>query len=197
MNIERAAAMKNDLGFPLSNELLVVFGAHSGAAQMLDLTARLSLDGPLYLLDCGNRSNMYRVAKTLRTLTNDPVAVLKNIRLSRAFTCYQVVALLEKLVHSGEAAGVPVLVLDLLATFMDESVRVDESRMIFDIAMQRLEQLSRAAPVVVSAKPLLSISSPRLGLLEQLKSQAFEVWEEGTLPAPRQTDTQLPLLVDF
>lgn len=197
MNIERAAAMKNDLGFPLSNELLVVFGVHSGAAQMLDLTARLSLDGPLYLLDCGNRSNMYRVAKTLRTLTNDPVAVLKNIRLSRAFTCYQVVALLEKLVHSGEAAGVPVLVLDLLATFMDESVRVDESRMIFDIAMQRLEQLSRAAPVVVSAKPLLSISSPRLGLLEQLKSQAFEVWEEGTLPAPRQTDTQLPLLVDF
>lgn len=197
MNIERAAAMKNDLGFPLSNELLVVFGVHSGAAQMLDLTARLSLDGPLYLLDCGNRSNMYRVAKTLRTLTNDPVAVLKNIRLSRAFTCYQVVALLEKLVHSGEAAGVPVLVLDLLATFMDESVRVDESRMLFDIAMQRLEQLSRAAPVVVSAKPLLSISSPRLGLLEQLKSQAFEVWEEGTLPAPRQTDTQLPLLVDF
>jgi len=197
MNIERAAAMKNDLGFPLSNELLVVFGVHSGAAQMLDLTARLSLDGPLYLLDCGNRSNMYRVAKTLRTLTNDPVAVLKNIRLSRAFTCYQVVALLEKLAHSGEAAGVPVLVLDLLATFMDESVRVDESRMLFDVAMQRLVQLSRAAPVVVSAKPLLSISSPRLGLLEQLKSQAFEVWEEGTLPAPRQTDTQLPLLVDF
>jgi hypothetical protein len=196
MNIEHAA-MKNELGFPLSNELLVVFGVHSGAAQMLDLTARLSLDGPLYLLDCGNRSNMYRVAKTLRTLTNDPVAVLKNIRLSRAFTCYQVVALLEKLAHSGEAAGVPVLVLDLLATFMDESVKVDESRMLFDIAMQRLAQLSHAAPVVVSAKPLLSISSPRLGLLEQLKSQAFEVWEEGTLPAPHQMDTQLPLLVDF
>lgn len=197
MNIERAATIKNDLGFLLSNELLVVFGMHSGAAQMLDLTARLSLDGPLYLLDCGNRSNMYRVAKTLRTLTNDPVAVLKNIRLSRAFTCYQVVALLEKLAHSGEAAGVPVLVLDLLATFMDESVKADESRMLFDIAMQRLQQLSRTAPVVVSAKPLLSISSPRLGLLEQLKSQAFEVWEEGSLPSLRQSDTQLPLLVDF
>lgn len=197
MNIERAATIKNDLGFLLSNELLVVFGMHSGAAQMLDLTARLSLDGPLYLLDCGNRSNMYRVAKTLRTLTNDPVAVLKKIRLSRAFTCYQVVALLEKLAHSGEAAGVPVLVLDLLATFMDESVKADESRMLFDIAMQRLQQLSRTAPVVVSAKPLLSISSPRLGLLEQLKSQAFEVWEEGSLPSLRQSDTQLPLLVDF
>jgi hypothetical protein len=164
---------------------------------MLDLAARLSLDGPLYLLDCGNRSNMYRVAKTLRTLTNDPVAVLKNIHLSRAFTCYQVVALLEKLSHNREAVGVPVLVLDLLATFMDESVKADESRMLFDIAMQRLQELSCTAPVVVSAKPLLSISSPRLDLLGQLKSQAFEVWEEDTLPAPRQPDMQLPLLVDF
>ncbi len=64
---------------------------------MLDLAARLSFTGPLYMLDCGNRSNMYRVARTLRFLTSDPVAMLKNIRLSRAFTCYQVVALLEKL----------------------------------------------------------------------------------------------------
>jgi len=83
-------------GAALSRGLLVVFGEHGGAARMLDLTARLSLRGPLYLLDCGNRSNMYRVARTLRTLTDDPVAVMRNIRLSRAFTCYQVVALLEK-----------------------------------------------------------------------------------------------------
>jgi hypothetical protein len=108
-----------------------------------------------------------------------------------------VVALLEKLTHSGQAEGVPVLVLDLLATFMDESVKVEESRMLFDIALQCLQELSLNAPVVVSAKPLLSISSPRLGLLEKLKAQAFQVWEENTLPSPRQSDTQLPLLVDF
>ena len=34
--------------------------------MMLDLVSRLSLRGPVYLLDCGNRSNMYRVARTLR-----------------------------------------------------------------------------------------------------------------------------------
>lgn len=162
---------------------------------MLDLAARLSLSGPLYLLDCGNRSNMYRVAKTLRSLTNDPVAVLKNIRLSRAFTCYQVVALLDKM--AVETAGVPVLVLDFLTTFMDESVQLAESRMLFESALQRLQQLSRSAPVVASVKPLLSISSPRSGLMEELKSQAFQVWEESALPAPYETDLQLPLLVDF
>lgn len=182
-------------GLPLPNELLVVFGQHGGADIMLDLTARLSMNGHLYLLDCGNRSNMYRVAKTLHTLTNDPVSILRNIHLSRVFTCYQVNTLLEKLVSG--TTKVPVLVLDLLSTFMDESVQLIESQMLFDNTLENLLQLSQSVPVVVSAKPLLSISSPRFGLLEDLKSHAFQVWEENELPAPRPLDVQLPLLVDF
>lgn len=195
MNTERSFVARNDPGFPLPDELLVVFGRHGGADLMLDLAARLSMNGPLYLLDCGNRSNMYRVAKTLRTLTSDPVAILKNIRLSRAFTCYQVTALLEKLASGTKRA--PVLVLDLLTTFMDESVQPAESRMLFDHVLENLLWLSQSVPVVVSAKPLLSISSPRFALLEELKSHASQVWEESVLPAPVAADVQLPLLVDF
>ncbi|MEN6529539.1 MAG: hypothetical protein ABFC97_06760 [Anaerolineaceae bacterium] len=174
----------------LSNGLLVVFGAHGGAGLMLDLVARLSLRGPVYLLDCGNRSDMYRVARTLRSLTDDPVAILRNIRLSRAFTCYQVVALLEK-ISSGVPA--PVLVLDLLSTFMDESVQVNESSMLFNRALHSLTAAASSAPVIVSAKPLLSLSTPRFGLLEQLKSEAAEVWEENVLPPTRLDEIQLPL----
>ncbi len=195
MNIERSFISGNTPGDSLPNELLVVFGRHAGADLMLDLAARLSANGFLYLLDCGNRSNMYRVAKILHTLTNDPVAKLKNIRLSRAFTCYQVTALLEKLVSGTERA--PVLVLDLLTTFMDESVQPAESRMLFDRTLENLLQLSQSMPVVVSVKPLLSISSSRFGLLEELKSHAFQVWEESVPPVPRSADIQLPLLVDF
>jgi len=161
---------------------------------MLDLAARLSLRGQLYILDCGNRSDMYRVAKTLRTLTSDPAAKLKNIRLSRAFTCYQVVALLEKL-SAGEE--VPVLILDLLATFMDESVHAAESKTLFGIAMNHIVQVSLTAPVVVSARPLMSISSPRFGLLEQLKAGASQVWEEAGLPQPGRVEAQLPLFADY
>jgi len=174
----------------LSNGLLVVFGAHGGAGLMLDLVARLSLQGPVYLLDCGNRSDMYRVARTLRSLTDDPVAILRNIRLSRAFTCYQVVALLEK-ISSG--VPVPVLVLDLLSTFMDESVQVNESSMLFNRALHSLTAAASSAPVIVSAKPLLSLSTPRFGLLEQLKSEAAEVWEENVLSPTRLDEIQLPL----
>lgn len=182
-------------GLTLSNGMLVVFSEHGGASLMLDLTARLSLRGPLYLLDCGNRSNMYRVARTLRALTDDPVAVMRNIRLSRAFTCYQVVALLE-IAASRPAA--PVLVLDLLATFMDESVQVQESNMLFNCALQLLSALGQSTPVVISAKPLLSISAPRSGLLEQLKEAATVIWEENVLPSPRlAAGVQLPLLPDY
>lgn len=161
---------------------------------MLDLAARLSLRGQLYILDCGNRSDMYRVAKTLRTLTSDPAAKLKNIRLSRAFTCYQVVALLEKLAAEAE---VPVLILDLLSTFMDESVHTAESKMLFETAMSRILQVSLSAPVVVSARPLMSISSLRFGLLEQLKAGASQVWEETGLPQPGRVEAQLPLFADY
>ncbi len=182
-------------GLTLANGMLVVFSEHGGASLMLDLTARLSLRGPLYLLDCGNRSNMYRVARTLRALTDDPVAVMRNIRLSRAFTCYQVVALLE-IAASRPAA--PVLVLDLLATFMDESVQIQESSLLFNRTLQLLSVLGQSVPVVISAKPLLSISAPRSGLLDRLKEAATVVWEENVLPSPRlAAGIQLPLLPDY
>ncbi len=176
-----------ELALPLANELLVVFGPHAGGNRMLDLAARLTLRGPLYMLDCGNRSNMYHVAKALRPLTNDPTGMLRNIRLSRAFTCYQVHALVEKLVPQ---AGVPVLILDLLSTFMDESVHLDESVMIFDKTMRCIQAASRVAPVVVGAKPLLSLSSPRLVLLARLKSAATHVWEELSLMPPEPIELQ-------
>jgi hypothetical protein len=193
MNKKSTISVHDELGLPLPNELVVIFGVHSGTSVMLDLAAHLSLLGPLYVLDFGNRSNMYRVARALRLLTVDPVAKLQNIRLSRSFTCYQVVSLLEKL---SPDAGVPVLVLDLVATFLDESVPVIESQRLFKNALLRLFSLSRSAPVVVSAKPLFSISSPRFNLLEELKAQAHQVWEESEALISRPADSQLALFAE-
>ena len=177
----------SELALPLPNELMVVFGPHAGSGRMLDLAARLALRGSLYILDCGNRSNMYRVARELRLLTDDSAAKLKNIRLSRAFTCFQVYALLEKLTPE---AGVPVLVMDLLSTFMDESVQVDESALTFLRTMDCIERASLVTPVVVSAKPLLSLSSPRLALLAELKRRATHIWEELSLSEPEPLNLQ-------
>lgn len=167
--------MSKELALPLSNELIVVLGVHAGAEKLLDLTARLALHGEVFLLDCGNRSNMYRVARSLRPLTRDPAAALKNIRLSRAFTCYQAFALLGKVQLT---ARVPVLIMDFLSTFLDESVHADESAFLFEKTLERVKCLAQFAPVVISAKPLLSISAERTGLLALLRSQAAQYWEE-------------------
>jgi len=92
----------------------------------------------------------------------------------------------------------PVLVLDLLSTFMDESVQLQESTHLFVSALQHLQSVGQTVPVVVSAKPLLSLSAPRLGLLQQLKEAAAEVWEETDLPSVNPVrEVQLPLLLDY
>jgi len=194
MESERVFAMSKDLALPLPNELMVVYGVHAGAGRLLDLAARLALHGQVYLLDCGNRSNMYHVARALRPLTRDPAAALKNIRLSRAFTCYQVFALLGKVQL---CTGVPVLILDFLSTFLDESVQAEECTFLFEKTLMRVLRVSQFAPVVVSVKPLLSISAERVGLLTQLKGQAAHFWEEVPEMAAGIVQPQASLFEEF
>lgn len=187
-------AISNNLALPLPNELMVVYGVHAGAGRLLDLAARLALHGQVYLLDCGNRSNMYHVARALRPLTRDPAAALKNICLSRAFTCYQVLALLGKVQLF---TGIPVLVLDFLSTFLDESVQAGECAFLFEKTLKRVLRVSQFAPVVVSVKPLLSISAERAGLLAQLKERAAHFWEEVPEMAAGLAQTQGLLFEGF
>ncbi len=116
---------------------------------MLELAARLALSGELRVLDGGNRFNVYPVARTIRRYSPELTAALARIRLARAFTCYQAAAMLAEM----PAEPRPLLVIDLLATFYDESVNLNESRRLLAGCIPHLQRLSRCAPVVVSAKP--------------------------------------------
>ncbi len=106
------------LSLPLSNRLLVLSAPHAAVRWMLELAARLALSGPLRVLDGGNRFNVYPVARTIRRYSAELTAALARIELVRAFTCYQLAAMLQEM----PADGRPLLVLDMLATFYDESV---------------------------------------------------------------------------
>ena len=92
------------LTLPTTNQFYVIVGGQSAAERLLGLAAQLALRGPLLLLDCGNRANPLPLARELRRLTPDPVAALRGIQSARAFTCYQVVTLLEE-TASRAAAG--------------------------------------------------------------------------------------------
>lgn len=174
---------------PSSNEFYVVIGRRAAAERLIELAARLALRGPLLILDCGNRANPQWLARELRRRTNDPVGALRNVRSARAFTCYQVVALLEQ--TSGRPLQQPVLIFDLLATFYDESVSYREGRLLLEYAIKRIQAIRQNAPVVASAAPPPEDFPQRQTFLNHLCSQAGEVWQEQLALA--QESQQLPL----
>lgn len=166
---------------PLPPQLLLVIGNRAMSEKMLELVAALALKQRVTLLDCGNQSNMYAVARAIRPFTSDPVGVMNRIRLSRAFTCYQVLAMLEAV--SAVPPREPLVILDLLATFLDEDVKLKDSQRLLTRSIACLERLSQFAPVLVSLRPIPPISAARECLMEQLRASASAAWEEP-IPLP-------------
>jgi hypothetical protein len=98
---------------------------HGGHADLLVAAARLARRGPVTILDGGNRCNAYTLARA----AGGRPEVLGRIFLSRAFTCYQMAALIDQTCPGVARAcpgadrttldGSPTLVIDLLDTFYD------------------------------------------------------------------------------
>jgi len=156
---------------PAPRQLVVVIGPHAVTPGMQELAARLAMQGPLRVLDGGNRFNVYPVAVNLRRRTTQLEESLARITLARAFTCYQ----MHTLLCDTPAAPVPTLILDLLSTFLDENVRLEESRRLLEACLGEIRRLNEQAPVVVSIKPLLPISQERTPLLEMIEAAATQV----------------------
>jgi hypothetical protein len=159
--------------------LSFVIGARHIHQELLDAVAHMSLRGPVRVLDGGNSFNAYQVARALRRHSPD-LAGLERIQLARAFTCYQMLALLE----STPQYALPTLVLDMLTTFYDENVPLRECQRLLEASLAHLQRLSRAAPVLVNASWPKAIASERAQLVEAIEQIADQVYylEE---PAPR------------
>jgi hypothetical protein len=173
--------MDNSSLLSQKNSLTLIIAQHAGMPLMFEFAAQFALNGNVRVLDCGNRFNIYPLAEVIRKRTSHLAEVMSRIVLSRAFTCYQVTTLLEET----DAHPVPTLVLDLLSTFLDESVSLQESSRLLQLGITHLERLSSVAPVVISVKPLLSLSADRQQLLDLLKEAAADtVLFEAQHPQP-------------
>lgn len=172
----------NALLTPLPGNLLLVVAPHAGGAIVQDLIARLASQGALRVLDGGNRFDALAVSRALCRWSVAPVdlpAALERIQLARAFTCYQMVALLDQ----APARPIPTLVLDLLSTFYDENVSAAESLRLLRACLQQLRRLNRLAPVAVSARPTPPSGRPEL--LQALQEAADYIYIlEPHLPQP-------------
>jgi hypothetical protein len=171
----------------------LVIAPHAGIILVDEVVARLSLNSPVRLIDCGNRANAFPIAKVIRTLTTNINTALENIQISRAFTCYQVSSMLHQ---EPNAQGLPILVVDLLSTFLDEDVSLIESRRLLAQSIIDLHRLSQTSPALITIKPLLTVSTDRLPLLNALVDIAattFRLEEPSPLPTPDVQATLWPI----
>lgn len=140
--------------------------------DVLSLVAAWAVRGALRVVDGGNLFNVLVVCRMIRRETSQVDSIMERIYVSRAFTCFQMSAMLCDL----PALQTPLLVIDPLHTFYDESVDDQQSRRLLDKCMAYLKRQSRFAPVLLAAFP-----SPKAGkrsfLLETLLKEADSVWQ--------------------
>ena len=150
------------------------------------LIAHLALVGPVRVLEGGHAFNAFTLARLIRRQTPHLEAALARITLARAFTCYQVLALLAKT----PATASPCFVLNLLTTFYDETLSQPESERLLNLAIEHLLRLRERAPVVVIVAPPPPQYAARARLLTHLEALADEIL---TAPSPQSQPVQTRL----
>ncbi|HLC04650.1 MAG TPA: hypothetical protein VJK02_16570 [Anaerolineales bacterium] len=157
----------------LQPRLSLFWGAHTPTRTLLAAATTLASRGqPLRIFDGGNRFDGYFVARLARRLSTDPQTTLTHIRLSRAFTCFQMAELIE----NTPADLQPLFLLDLLATFYDESVPLRDTERLLATTIAHLKRLASTGPVIVGAREPQSLVKDRWTLLDRLQTAADATW---------------------
>ena len=130
---------------PQVGRWILLVGPRSMNSTILEAIAKLGSIGPVRILDGGNRFAAYKVARAVR----GQAEILERITVARAFNCYQVLSLLE----DTPSISSPFVVLDMLSTFYDESVKARERKRLLYACICHLKRLVRNAGGVVSIHP--------------------------------------------
>ncbi len=165
--------MDAQIDLPTGNVVLVI-GQHAAQDAMIELAGGLVHLGRVRVLDGGNQFNAYWLARSLRRRSPEMFPMLSRVSLARAFTCYQ----METMLAESRSLATPTIVMDLLATFFDESVALPERRRLLQRAVDHLRRLCQQAPLAVGARPPIP-GSERGELYAILRDAADQVWEVG------------------
>jgi hypothetical protein len=160
----------NTLPFLPARTLTVLCSRAAASDPVVDLLATLAIHGPVTVLDGGNCFPAYHLARTVSSRTSDLSEVMQHIFVRRAFTCHQMLSLLD----GTPSLPQPYLILDLLATFYDEQIDEREVRRLLEACLQEVERLAQIAPVLVTVTPA---RTPERGfLVEQVCARANQLF---------------------
>jgi hypothetical protein len=163
-----------------TGSLLVALTNHHEVIS--DLIAELALRGPVTVLGGGNCFPAYCIAQLIRRKSLQVDAISKRIFVQRAFTCYQMVNLLE----NAPTFGYPQVILNLLSTFQDDQVKPDEAARLLSICLSHIERLSLVAPVAITLEP--AILEEKEFLLKRICEQADQIYTFPLESSPFQSE---------
>ena len=156
------------------------------ARRLARLTPRPSTEG--LAVGRGVRAEPDAVPADDASGQDGPHEALSRLRLSRAFTCFQ----LAELIENAPSGLEPLFVLDLLSPFYDESIPLRDSERLLATTLTHLKRLAAAAPVIVGAHEPQTLVKERWLLLDHLQAAADAAWR---LRAPEtEPERQMRLL---
>jgi hypothetical protein len=183
----------------VENGIALLCGAEIPSELIFKPIAQLAdLGRPVYVVDGDNSFRSYLIARYARAMSLDPRRALAQVQVSRAFTCYQLAEIVERLSRRADTAdGVGVncagvVCLGLLGTLYDEDAAWPEAQRLLQEVMTHFKSVAERWPVIVTVRPPPSRARNRLGLIQVLMQQADVV---RVLPFdPRyERPTQVPL----
>lgn len=167
------AAQVNPVSLNRNDKHPLILVHESGAQRgYVDETIiRAAMSGPVLVMDAGNCFNPLRMVRRIRQQTLQVQQVLEQIQVARAFTCFQVVTLLEQ---TYDPQG-PVFILRPLTTFNDEIAPVYERLRLLRRVDQHIERLQNTVTVTVMIKGSQLLEDPLMDWLSALQARADKI----------------------
>jgi hypothetical protein len=161
----------------MENGIALICGAEIPSSLIFKPIAQLAGSGqPVYVVDGDNSFRSYPIARYARDLKLDPRLALAQVQVSRAFTCFQLTEIVERLGHRAETLSCAGIVcLGLLGTLYNEDVAWPEAQRLLREVIAHLKVLAERWPVIVTVRPPSSKAQNRLGLIQLLMQRAHVV----------------------
>ncbi len=151
-------------------------------ATLLSISAQLpaplgGLASNVIFIDGANTFRLYQTTRLARLCQLDPKQVLDRIYISRAFTAYQMTALimkqLEETVKTYDSKLI--IISDIAAMFLDKDVEEQEAKRIYSQVTNRLQNFVRETQTIVIVTYPPHDESPRNNYLKALTSARANV----------------------
>lgn len=148
LDIDRASSLCLS---PPPGKMAGIFGDGATGLVLRTLAGPLLRGENVVAVDGGNRFDPYEIGKAARALGGDGKEALSRIRVSRAFTCHQVEALLSRCLPealSGFDARLA-LIIGLPETFSDADVSYAEACRVFRNCLSALRRVALSGTRVI------------------------------------------------